>query len=124
MKTLKLTLAIAALTLAPFVTSAQEKPKQSHKEQQKNRMKALNLNEKQAAQLKLIHESTKAESKVIEDKMEPLKKELKALKTEKKVLKKAKMKAIETILTPEQFIQFKEMKHKKKEHHKDNHKKH
>jgi Spy/CpxP family protein refolding chaperone len=123
MKALKFTLVITALAVAPFFARAQEKPNRPHKEQHQNMVKALNLNKKQANQLKVIHESYKAEKKVIQNKMPPIKKELKSLKSKKKALKKAEMKEIETILTREQFVQFQEMMQRKKEHRKKKHKK-
>lgn len=124
MRTLKLTFAIAALALTPLLASAQERPNHPNKEQHKNMLKELNLNEEQANQLKAIHEGSKAQNKAIQEKMKPLKEELKALKTKRKALKEAEMKKVEAILTPEQFIKFKALQLKRKEHRKENHKKH
>jgi Spy/CpxP family protein refolding chaperone len=123
MRTLKLTLAIAVLTLTPLLVSAQERPKHPNKEQHKNRLKELNLTEEQASQFKAIQESGKVEKKAIQEKMMALKKELKALKTKRKALKAAEMKKVEAILTPEQFIQFQTIQQKRKEHRIENHKK-
>ena len=124
MKTIKLSLAIAALILTPCIVNAQEGPNHHNKELNKNRMKELNLNEEQANQLKAIHESGKAQNKAIQEKMRILKEELKALKTKRKALKDAEMKKVEAILSPEQFIQFQAIHQERKEHRIANHKKH
>lgn len=119
MRTLKLTLAIAAITLTPFISNAQEKYDGKEKGQHHEKMMtALQLNEKQDEQLKEIHQKIQTDNKAIKAKMEPLRVEMKKLKAEKKALHEAKMKEIETILTPEQFAKFKELKAARKAKHK------
>ncbi|MGB0881658.1 MAG: Spy/CpxP family protein refolding chaperone [Vicingaceae bacterium] len=111
MKTLKITLVIAGIALTPLIGNAQEKHNEKDKGQHHEKMvTALQLNEKQAEQLKEIHQKTQKENKAIKAKMEPLKVEMKKLKEEKKALHDAKIKEIEAILTPEQFAKFKELK--------------
>ncbi|MGB0888370.1 MAG: hypothetical protein ACPGSL_09625 [Vicingaceae bacterium] len=114
MRTLKLKIAVTALALIPFVGFAQETSIQKSKEHQKNMIKELNLNEKQSIQLKDINLKNRGKVKAINAKMEPLKAQMKELKMMKKALHEANMKEIEAVLTPEQFIKFKEMKARKK----------
>lgn len=131
MKVLKLTMAVAAITLISAICQAQ--PGGGHPGQHERGMlheggkhnakhdkgaklaKELELTSKQAEQLKAIHEKQRAENKIIQEKMAPLKKEMKALKEQKKALKEIKMKEIEALLTPEQLVKFKELKEKRKE---------
>ena len=116
MKTLKLTMTIAALALSSVICQAQPHAKYPNKNDKGAKLvEKLGLNEKQAEALKVIHENQKLENKALTEKMAPLKAELKTLKAEKKALNEIKMKEIEAILTPEQFAKFKEMK----EHRKD-----
>lgn len=75
----------------------------------------LGLSPKQANRLKIIHEKQRAENKAIQEKMTPLKNELKALKEKKKALNEINMKDIESLLTPEQFIKFKALNKKREE---------
>ncbi len=110
MKTLKLTLVFASLMLTPFLGTAQESSKKHNKEHHEKLIKELQLNEKQTEQLTEIRKKTQQENKAIKAKMAPLKAEMKKLKAEKKALHDSKMKEIETILTPEQFAKFKELK--------------
>jgi Spy/CpxP family protein refolding chaperone len=63
------------------------------------------------------------ENKAIQAKITPLKQELNALKKKKKALNEIKMKEIEHLLTPEQFIKFQELKKNKKENRKERSKK-
>ena len=125
MKTLKLTLAIAALTLASVICQAQQKSDHPSKHEKEEKIaEKLGLSKEQTSKLKTINTNHKNENKAIQEKMAPLKKQMKALKAEKKALNEAKMKEIESILTPEQFIQFKEMKAKRKENKKGKKKNH
>jgi Spy/CpxP family protein refolding chaperone len=136
MKAIKITMAIAALTLTTAICQAQpgggEHPGkhergQKHKagENQRNHdngdklVKELGLTPKQAEQLKAIHQKQKAENKAIQEKMAPLKSEMKVLKEKKKALKEIRMKEIESLLTPEQFTKLNELKEKKKENSKE-----
>ncbi len=117
MRTIKLTMAIAALALSTVICQAQ--PHSGHPEKHNKGAKLvekLGLSQEQADQLKVIHEKQMIENKALQGKMAPLKEELKKLKAQKKDLNDSKMKEIELILTPEQFIKFKELKANKKEH--------
>ena len=113
MKTLKLTLAIAAITLSSVICQAQKQENQNKKHDKI--AQKLNLNPEQTEKLKVIREIQKTENKALQEKMKPLKAELKTLKAEKKTLNETKMKEIESILTPEHFIKFKEMKKHRKD---------
>ncbi len=117
MKTLKLTLAITALTLSTVICQAQPRAGEHPSKPNKGAklVEKLGLNQEQADQLKVIHEKQMSEGKALQEKMAPLKEELKALKAEKKALNESKIKEIEAILTPEQFEKFKEMKAHRKE---------
>ena len=116
MKTLKLTMTIAALALFSVICQAQPHAKHPNKNDKGAKLiEKLGLNEKQAEALKVIHENQRLENKALTEKMAPLKAELKTLKAEKKALNEIKMKEIEAILTPEQFAKFKEMKERRKD---------
>jgi Spy/CpxP family protein refolding chaperone len=123
MRTIKLTMAIAAVALSSVICQAQpngargKHPVKHNKEA--NIAQKLGLNQEQANQLKVIHEKQIIENKAIQEKITLLKRELKALKEKKKVLNEVNMKEIEFLLTPEQFIKFKEMKKNKKENRKE-----
>ncbi len=125
MRTLKLTMAIAALTLTSVICQAQPNPGHPEKHNKAAKLvEKLGLNQEQADKLKIIHEKQMAEIKAIQEKMAPLKTELKTLKAEKKALNEIKMKEIESILTPEQFAKFKEMKEQRKDRLKEKRNKH
>lgn len=132
MKAIKITMAIAALTLTTAICQAQpgggghpgkhERGEKHRPDESKGKhdngaklVKELELTPKQAEQLKAIHQKQKAENKAIQEKMAPLKSEMKILKEKKKALKEIRMKEIESLLTPEQLIKYKELKEKKKE---------
>jgi Spy/CpxP family protein refolding chaperone len=117
MRPLKLTLAIAAVTLSLSICQAQPggahgKHPVKHDKGAKI-AKQLGLNKEQANQMKVIHQKQMNENKAIQAKITPLKQELKALKKKKKALNEINMKEIEHLLTPEQFIKFKELKKRK-----------
>jgi Spy/CpxP family protein refolding chaperone len=117
MRPLKLTLAIAAVTLSLSICQAQPggahgKHPVKHDKGAKI-AKQLGLNKEQANQMKVIHQKQMNENKAIQAKITPLKQELNALKKKKKALNEINMKEIEHLLTPEQFIKFKELKKRK-----------
>jgi Spy/CpxP family protein refolding chaperone len=131
MRTLKLSLAIATITLSSVFCQAQpggahtgrhnhQGSDHPHKHDKGEKIaKELGLNPKQAEQLKAIHEKQRAENKAIQEKMTPLKSQLKVLKEQKKALNEINMKEIKSMLTPEQFIKFNELKDRKKENRKE-----
>ena len=123
MKTLKLTLTIAVVTLSLVICQAQPGGARSKYPVKHDKgakiAQELGLNKEQANQMKVIHQKQMNENKAIQAKITPLKQELKALKRKKKALNDINMKEIESLLTPEQFIKFKEMKKNKKEHRKE-----
>jgi Spy/CpxP family protein refolding chaperone len=117
MRPLKLTLAIAAVTLSLSICQAQPggahgKHPVKHDKGAKI-AKQLGLNKEQANQMKVIHQKQMNENKAIQAKITPLKQELKALKKKKKALNEINIKENEQLLTPEQFIKFKELKKRK-----------
>ncbi|MFB0926075.1 MAG: hypothetical protein QMB65_12480 [Vicingaceae bacterium] len=127
MRPLKLTLAIAAVTLSLSICQAQPggahgKHPVKHDKGAKI-AKQLGLNKEQANQMKVIHQKQMNENKAIQAKITPLKQELNALKKKKKALNEINMKEIEHLLTPEQFIKFQELKKNKKENRKERSKK-
>ena len=127
MRPLKLTLAIAAVTLSLSICQAQPggahgKHPAKHDKGAKI-AKQLELNKEQANQMKVIHQKQMNENKAIQAKITPLKQELNALKKKKKTLNEINMKEIEHLLTPEQFIKFQELKKNKKENRKERSKK-
>jgi Spy/CpxP family protein refolding chaperone len=127
MRPLKLTLAIAAVTLSLAICQAQPggahgKHPVKHDKGAKI-AKQLGLNKEQANQMKVIHQKQMNENKAIQAKITPLKQELNALKKKKKALNEINMKEIEHLLTPEQFIKFQELKKNKKENRKERSKK-
>ena len=127
MRPLKLTLAIAAVTLSLSICQAQPggahgKHPVKHDKGAKI-AKQLGLNKEQANQMKVIHQKQMNENKAIQAKITPLKQELNALKKKKKTLNEINMKEIEHLLTPEQFIKFQELKKNKKENRKERSKK-
>ena len=130
MRTIKLTLAIAAVTLSTTICQAQpggegrpnnnrgmaqdgQRPERHDKGAKMTEQ--LGLSKEQAQKMKAIHQKQRAEHEGIQEKMDILKKQLQTLKTQKKALNDIKMKEIEGLLTPEQFIKFKELKEKRKE---------
>ena len=131
MRTLKLSMAIAAVAVSSVICQAQ--PGGAHSGRHSNGVnhkgdghpqkhdkgailaEKLGLSPKQANRLKVIHEKQKVENKAIQEKMAPLRNELKALKEKKKALNEINMKEIESLLTPEQFIKFQELKENRKE---------
>lgn len=115
MRFLKLSIAIAALTLTPFISTAQKASGNHEKGHHIKMMKELNLSAEQTKQLKEINTKNQQDKKAIKAKMEPLKVELKKLKTEKKALQEARKKNIEAVLTPEQLLKFNELKSQRKE---------
>ena len=140
MRTLKLSMAIAAVALSSVICQAQpgggghpgkqdrganhpggERPENNDKGTKI--AKELGLTTKQAEQLKAIHGKQRAENKAIQEKMAPLKTKMNALKDRKKALNEINMKEIEAMLTPEQFIRFNELKAKRKENRKERKKK-
>lgn len=93
MKTLKLTMAIAAVALSSVICQAQPPAGYLGKHNKGAKLvEKLGLNQEQADQLKVIHEKQMAENKALQAKMAPLKAELKILKTEKKALNEVKNK--------------------------------
>lgn len=117
MKTLKLTMAVTALVLSSIICQAQEKGMQ--KKKQDKIAQQLNLNPEQTKKMKVLNETHKAKNKVIQAKITPVKEQLRALQAEKKAISESKMKEIESILTPEQFMKFKEIKANRKGPRKD-----
>lgn len=117
MKTLKLTLPIIILTLSSFVCQAQPgglgKGHPKRHDKGADIVRQLNLSEAQAGKLRAIHEKQKKDNVIFQEKM-------KVMKREKKAMKEARMKEIESILTPEQFIKFKALKKAEKEERKKN----
>jgi Spy/CpxP family protein refolding chaperone len=125
MRTLKLTLAVAALTLSTVICQAQSQGGHPGKQEKGAKIvEKLGLSKEQAEKLKAINASQKIENKAFQEKMNPVKEQMKALKAEKKAMNAAKMKEIEAILTPEQFVKFKEMKEQRKDNRKGKKQKH
>tara|TARA_B100000809_G_scaffold202708_1_gene203543 strand:- start:2722 stop:3147 length:426 start_codon:yes stop_codon:yes gene_type:complete len=135
MRTLKLSMAIATVALSSVICQAQPGGEHSgrhnngvnHKDDghpQKHDKGArlaekLGLTPKQANRLKAIHDKQRTENKAIQEKMAPLKNELKVLKEKKKALNEINRKEIESLLTPGQFIKLQELKQNQKENRKD-----
>lgn len=109
MKSLKLTLATAALMIAPFAMNAQEEAKPIDEKANHERIaEKLGLSDEQKTKMKEINAKYKPQQQALNEK-------IKALKEEKKALGEAQHKEMEAILTPEQAEKFKAMKLKRKE---------
>ena len=104
MRTLKLTMAATALILSSIVCHAQTQEKGT------KLIEKLGLSKEQSDKLKTVREAQKIENKAFREKMDPIKLQMKALRVEKKSMNESKMKEIQTILTSEQFLKFKELK--------------
>ena len=113
MKVLKLTVAIAVLTLSSVICQAQGQGDQNKKHDRI--AQKLNLNPEQTEKLKTLRKNLNANNKTIKEKITPLQEQIKALRAEKKASNESFLTEVEGILTPEQFAQFKEMKAARKE---------
>ena len=117
MNSIKITLVIATLVFASITCQAQEKGEQKKKE---NKIaQQLNLSPEQTQEMKTLRQNQKIQNKAFQEKMAPVKEQMKALKAERKAMNETKMKEIESILTPEQFVKFKELKANRKENRKN-----
>jgi hypothetical protein len=114
MNVLKLTLvatSIFALSLGSFAQGKRmEKADQPKKDKIEALKEKLNLDDAQVVKLKEVHTNFEEKNKVLEAKMDPLQKQLKALKAEKKTNKENMDAEIEKVLTPQQLTKYKEMK--------------
>jgi Spy/CpxP family protein refolding chaperone len=129
MRTIKLSMAIAALALSSVICQAQSgngHPGKHNRGEHPGKIdkgakiaKELGLTTKQAEQLKAIQEKQRKENKVINEKMTPLKTQMNALREQKKALHEINKKEIESLLTPEQLIKFNELKERRKENRKE-----
>ncbi len=110
MKSMKLTLAIAALMVAPIAINAQEKAKPvDEKTKHKKLVEKLALTEEQETKMQEINAKYEPQRKKLKAETKVLKEKLKAIKEKRKALGEAQHKEMEAILTPEQKVKFEKM---------------
>ena len=116
MKFIKIVLVASIIMFLSSISYAQDKANgKSKKDKIEVLTEKLDLNEEQAAKLKVIYDDFNKKKEELKKKAAPLKAELKTLKKEGQELKESNDKEVEQILTPEQLEKLKALKAERNE---------